>query len=158
MIFFGSTSGGTSGVQVLSPLLEQIAVGPPGGTVWGRSSATGEATVLLDANNQAGLAELKVLSIGGCQLNALDQTISLNTSSGPANLLMEANTGGGPFKISRTRASRRTCEPCRPRRPRRPSTASRQRTTTQWTALRTRWASWPSRSRPRGPWARGSAS
>ena len=77
------------------PLLEQIAVGPPGGTVWGRSSATGEATVLLDANNQAGLAELKVLSIGGCQLNALDQTISLNTSSGPANLLMEANTGGG---------------------------------------------------------------
>ena len=52
-------------------------------------------TVLLDANNQAGLAELKVLSSGGCQLNALDQTISLNTSSGPANLLIEANTGGG---------------------------------------------------------------
>ena len=51
--------------------------------------------MLLDANNQAGLAELKVLSIGGCQLNALDQTISLNTSSGPANLLIEANTGGG---------------------------------------------------------------
>ena len=39
--------------------------------------------MLLDSNNQAGLAELKVLSIGGCQLNALDQTIALNTSSGP---------------------------------------------------------------------------
>ena len=33
--------------------------------------------MLLDSNNQAGLAELKVLSIGGCQLNALDQTIAL---------------------------------------------------------------------------------
>ena len=49
----------------------------------------GETTVLLDANNQAGLAELKVLAGGGCQLNALDQT------SGPANLLIEANTGSG---------------------------------------------------------------
>ena len=90
--------GGTSGVQVLSPLLEQIAVGPPGGsvgTVIRNVAPTGESTVLLDSNNQAGLAELKVLSIGGCQLNALDQTIALNTSSGPANLLIEANTGGG---------------------------------------------------------------
>eukprot|EP00439_Symbiodinium_sp_Y106_P035638 s6685_g4.t1 len=95
---FLSLWGGTSGVQVLSPLLEQIAVGPPGGTVGTvlrNVAPTGETTVLLDANNQAGLAELKVLSIGGCQLNALDPTISLNTSSGPANLLIEANTGGG---------------------------------------------------------------
>ena len=95
---FLSLSGGTSGVQVLSPLLEQIAVGPPGGsvgTVIRNVAPTGESTVLLDSNNQAGLAELKVLSIGGCQLNALDQTIALNTSSGPANLLIEANTGGG---------------------------------------------------------------
>ena len=30
---FLSLSGGTSGVQVLSPLLEQIAVGPPRGSV-----------------------------------------------------------------------------------------------------------------------------
>ena len=95
---FLSLSGGTSGVQVLSPLLEQIAVGPPGGsvgTVIRNVAPTGESTVLLDSNNQAGLAELKVLSIGGCQLNALNQTIALNTSSGPANLLIEANTGGG---------------------------------------------------------------
>ena len=95
---FLSLSGGTSGVQVLSPLLEQIAVGPPGGTVGTvirNVAPTGESTVLLDSNNQAGLAELKVLSIGGCQLNAPDQTIALNTSSGPANLLIEANTGGG---------------------------------------------------------------
>ena len=85
-------------MQVLSPLLEQIAVGPPGGsvgTVIRNVAPTGESTVLLDSNNQAGLAELKVLSIGGCQLNSLDQTIALNTSSGPANLLIEANTGGG---------------------------------------------------------------
>ena len=91
---FLSLSGGTSGVQVLSPLL----VGPPGGTVGTvirNVAPTGESTVLLDSNNQAGLAELKVLSIGGCQLNAPDQTIALNTSSGPANLLIEANTGGG---------------------------------------------------------------
>ena len=95
---FLSLSGGTSGVQVLSPLLEQIAVGPPGGTVGTvirNVAPTSESTVLLDSNNQAGLAELKVLSIGGCQLNAPDQTIALNTSSGPANLLIEANTGGG---------------------------------------------------------------
>ena len=95
---FLSLSGGTSGVQVLSPLLEQIAVGPPGGTVGTvirNVAPTGESTVLLDSNNQVGLAELKVLSIGGCQLNAPDQTIALNTSSGPANLLIEANTGGG---------------------------------------------------------------
>ena len=54
-------SGGTSGVQVLSPLLEQIAVGPPGGsvgTVIRNVAPTGESTVLLDSNNQAGLAEL----------------------------------------------------------------------------------------------------
>ena len=52
---FLSLSGGTSGVQVLSPLLEQIAVGPTNGTVGvvvRNAAATGEASLLLDANNQ----------------------------------------------------------------------------------------------------------
>ena len=52
-------SGGSSGVQ-----LEQIAVGPRDGTVGmviRNAAATGEAQLLLDANNQNGVAELKAL-------------------------------------------------------------------------------------------------
>ena len=84
--FFLTLRGGTQGVLVddtfrvngaiapeaslpfSSALLEQIAVGPPGGTVGTvirNVAPTGESTVLLDSNNQAGLAELSVLSIGG---------------------------------------------------------------------------------------------
>ena len=94
---FLSLSGGTSGVQVLSPLLEQIAVGPPGGTVGvvvRNAAATGEASLLLDANNQNGVAELKVLAGGGVQLNSLFQFISMNNTNGVANLAIEPNTGG----------------------------------------------------------------
>ena len=86
---FLSLSGGSSGVQVLSPLLEQIAVGQPGGTVGTvirNAAPTGDAKLLLDSNNQAGVAELLVLSGGGAQLNALDQFIAFNTTSGLANL------------------------------------------------------------------------
>ncbi len=53
---FLSLSGGTSGVQVLSPLLEQIAVGPPGGTVGTvirNVAPTRESTVLLDGARRA---------------------------------------------------------------------------------------------------------
>ena len=94
---FLSLSGGSSGVQVLSPLLEQIAVGQPGGTVGTvirNAAPTGDAKLLLDSNNQAGVAELLVLSGGGAQLNALDQFIAFNTTSGLANLAIEPNTGG----------------------------------------------------------------
>ena len=94
---FLSLSGGSSGVQVLSPLLEQIAVGQPGGTVGTvirNAAPTGDAKLLLDSNNQAGVAELLVLLGGGAQLNALDQFIAFNTTSGLANLAIEPNTGG----------------------------------------------------------------
>ena len=65
---FLSLSGGSSGVQVLSPLLEQIAVGPTDGTVGmviRNAAATGEAALILDANAQNGVAELKALAGGG---------------------------------------------------------------------------------------------
>ena len=94
---FLSLSGGTSGVQVLSPLLEQIAVGPTDGTVGvvvRNAAATGEAALLLDSNNQAGVAELKVLAGGNCELNAQFQFISFNTTNGLANLAIEPNIGG----------------------------------------------------------------
>ena len=94
---FLSLSGGTSGVQVLSPLLEQIAVGPTNGTVGvvvRNAAATGEASLLLDANNQNGVAELKALAGGGVQLNSLFQFISMNNTNGLANLAIEPNTGG----------------------------------------------------------------
>ena len=94
---FLSLSGGTSGMQVLSPLLEQIAVGPTNGTVGmvvRNAAPTGEAQLLLDANNQTGVVELKALAGGGVQLNALDQFISFNTTSGLANLAVEPLTGG----------------------------------------------------------------
>ena len=94
---FLSLSGGSSGVQVLSPLLEQIAVGPTDGSVGvvvRNAAATGEASLLLDANNQNGVAELKALAGGGVQLNSLFQFISMNNTNGLANLAIEPNTGG----------------------------------------------------------------
>ncbi|CAE7778936.1 unnamed protein product [Symbiodinium sp. CCMP2592] len=94
---FLSLSRGTSGVQVLSPLLEQIAVGPTDGTVGmviRNAAPTGDAQLLLDANNQGGVAELKVLAGGNCELNAQFQFISFNTTNGLANLAIEPNIGG----------------------------------------------------------------
>ena len=94
---FLTLSGGTSGVQVLSRVLEQIAVGPTDGTVGvvARNAATtGDAKLLLDANNQAGVAELKVLAGGNCELNAQFQFISFNTTNGLANMAIEPNIGG----------------------------------------------------------------
>ena len=53
---------------MLSPLLEQIAVGPTDGSVAmviRNAAATGDAKLLLDANAQNGVAELKALAGGG---------------------------------------------------------------------------------------------
>ncbi|CAE6911750.1 unnamed protein product [Symbiodinium sp. CCMP2592] len=94
---FLSLSGGTSGVQVLAPLLEQIAVGPPNGTVGTvirNAAPTGEVQLLLDANNQTCVAELKALAGGGVQLNTFQQFISFNNTTGLANLAIEPNIGG----------------------------------------------------------------
>ena len=81
---------------MLSPLLEQI-VGPTDGTVGvvvRNAAATGEASLLLDANNQNGVAELKALAGGGVMLNSFQQFISFNNTSGLTNLAIEPNIGG----------------------------------------------------------------
>ncbi|CAE7906895.1 unnamed protein product, partial [Symbiodinium necroappetens] len=103
---FLSLSGGTSGVQVLSPLLEQIAVGPTNGTVGvvvRNAAATGEASLLLDANNQNDVAELKVLAGGGVifgygHLNASDRRLKENIRRVPdqhvQRLLLRPDRGG----------------------------------------------------------------
>ena len=82
---------------MLSPLLEQIAVGATDGTVGvvvRNAAATGEASLLLDANNQNGVAELKALAGGGVMLNSFQQFISFNNTSGLTNLAIEPNIGG----------------------------------------------------------------
>ena len=94
---FLTLSGGSSGVQVLSPLLEQTAVGASGetvGMVIRNASPTGAASLLLDSNNQNGVAELVVLSGGGVQINSFQQFISFNNTSGLANMAIEPNIGG----------------------------------------------------------------
>ena len=93
---FLSLSGGSSGVQVLSPLLEQIAVVPNGsvGIVARNAAATGDASLILDSNAQNGLVELKALAGGGVQMNTLFQFMSFNTTNGLANLAIEPNIGG----------------------------------------------------------------
>ena len=99
--------GGSSGVQALSPLLEQIAVGAPGETVGMvvRNAAPTGASLLLDSNNQNGVAELVVLSGGGVQLNSFQQFISFNNTSGLANMAIEPNIG-----LPRGPANLRSCQ------------------------------------------------
>ena len=93
---FLSLSGGSSGVQVLSPLLEQIAVAPNSsvGLVARNAAATGDASLILDSNAQNGLVELKALAGGGVQMNTLFQFMSFNTTNGLANLAIAPNIGG----------------------------------------------------------------
>ena len=94
---FLSLSGGSSGVQVLSPLLEQIAVVPnsSSGLVVRNAAATGDASLILDSNAQNdGVVELKALAGGGVQMNTIFQFMSFNTTNGLANLAIEPNIGG----------------------------------------------------------------
>ena len=78
-----------AGVQVLSPLLEQIAVVPNGSVgIVARNAAA------MDSNAQNGLVELKALAGGGVQMNTLFQFMSFNTTNGLANLAIEPNIGG----------------------------------------------------------------
>ena len=93
---FLSLSGGSSGVQVLSPLLEQIAVVPnsSSGLVVRNAASTGDASLILDSNAQNGVVELKALAGGGVQMNTIFQFMSFNTTNGLANLAIEPNIGG----------------------------------------------------------------
>ena len=72
-------------------------MGAPGetvGMVVRNAAPTGAASLLLDSNNQNGVAELVVLSGGGVQLNSFQQFISFNNTSGLANMAIEPNIGG----------------------------------------------------------------
>ena len=160
---FLTLSGGSSGVQVLSPLLEQIAVGPTDGTVGmviRNAATTGEAAVLLDANNQAGVAELKVRAGGNCELNALFQFISFNTTNGLANLAIEPNMNDGEvifgygFVNLSDRSLKENVRAIPEKSCRRPSTPWNPRFTTASGAARNRSASSPRTCKPAGRWAR----
>ena len=161
---FLSLSGGSSGVQVLSPLLEQIAVGPTDGTVGvvvRNAAATGDGKLLLDSNNQNGVAELKVLAGGNCELNAQFQFISFNTTNGLANLAIEPNIGGSNdgeviFGYGFVKFERPEPQGERPGHPGRGAAADLRRrgATAASERARTRSASWPRTCRPAGSWAR----
>ena len=130
------------------------------------AAPTGDAKLLLDSNNQAGVAELKVLAGGNCELNAQFQFISFNTTNRLANLAIEPNIGGSNdgevifgygfvnLSASRTGASRRTSGPSRKRSSSRPSTPWNRSSSTALRAARTKSASSPRTCRPAGPWAR----
>ena len=150
---------------MLSPLLEQIAVGPTDGTVGvvRNAAATGEASLLLDANNQNGVAELKALAGGGVMLNSFQQFISFNNTSGLTNLAIEPNIGGSNdgevifgygFVNLSDRALKETSGPSRRRSYSRSSMRWSRKSTTASTAARGRSASWPRTCRPVGSWTR----
>ena len=155
---FLSLSGGSSGVQVLSPLLEQIAVGASGETVdmvIRNASPTQAASLLLDSNNQNGVAELVVLSGGGVQINSFQQCISFNNTSGLANMAIEPNIGGSNdgevifgYGFVNHRALKENVRAI-------PGTRSSSRpSTTASTGARSRSVSWPRTCRPAGSWGR----
>ena len=93
-------SGGTSGVQVNSTYAEVTGLGAPGGfceLAVINQAPTGVARLYLTTQNDSingGKGELVALADGGVQLNASDQFIAFNTTSGLANLAIEPNTGG----------------------------------------------------------------
>ena len=71
---------------------------------------TGVARLFLSTQNNApagGRGELVALANGGVQLNALNQFISLNTTSGIANLAVEPNNGEVIFGYGHLNASDR---------------------------------------------------
>ena len=93
-------SGGTTGLEMNTKFAAVTGLGDPGGfceLAVINQAPTGVARLFLAAQNNApagGRGELVALANGGVQLNALNQFISLNTTSGIANLAVEPNTGG----------------------------------------------------------------
>eukprot|EP00439_Symbiodinium_sp_Y106_P078484 s2364_g17.t1 len=93
-------SGGTTGLEINTKFAAVTGLGDPGGfceLAVINQAPTGVARLFLGTQNNApagGKGELVALANGGLQLNALDQFISLNTTSGLANLAIEPNTGG----------------------------------------------------------------
>ena len=93
-------SGGTTGLEMNTKFAAVTGVGDPGGfceLAVINQAPTGVVRLFLSTQNNApagGRGELVALANGGVQLNALNQFISLNTTSGIANLAVEPNTGG----------------------------------------------------------------
>ena len=91
-------SGGTTGLE-MNKFAAVTGLGDPGGfceLAVINQAPTGVARLFLSTQNNApagGRGELVALANGGVQLNALNQFISLNTTSGIANLAVEPNTG-----------------------------------------------------------------
>ena len=93
-------SGGTTGLEMNTKFAAVTGLGDPGGfceLAVINQAPTGVARLFLSTQNNApagGRGELVALANGGVQLNALNQFISLNTTSGLANLAVEPNTRG----------------------------------------------------------------
>ena len=92
-------SGGTTGLEMNTKFAAVTGVGDPGGfceLAVINQAPTGVARLFLSTQNNApagGRGELVALANGGVQLNALNQFISLNTTSGIANLAVEPTRG-----------------------------------------------------------------
>ncbi|CAE7203396.1 unnamed protein product [Symbiodinium sp. CCMP2592] len=93
-------SGGTTGLELNTKFAAVTGLGDAGGfceLAVINQAPTGVARLFLGTQNNApagGKCELVALANGGAQLNALNQFISMNTTSGLANLAIEPNSGG----------------------------------------------------------------
>ena len=93
-------SGGTAGLEMNTKFAVVTGLGDPGGfceLAVINQAPTGVARLFLSTQDNTpagGKGELVALADGGLQLNASNQFISLNTTSGLANLAIEPNTGG----------------------------------------------------------------
>ena len=92
-------SGGTTGLEMNTKFAAVTGLGDPGGfceLAVINQAPTGVARLFLATNNNGagGKGELVALASGGLQLNALNELMSFNTTSGLANMFVEPNTGG----------------------------------------------------------------
>ena len=92
-------SGGTTGLEMNTKFAAVTGLGDPGGfceLAVINQAPTGVARLFLATNNNGagGKGELVALASGGLQLNALNELMSFNTTSGLANMFIEPNTGG----------------------------------------------------------------
>ena len=92
-------SGGTTGLEMNTKFAAVTGLGDPGGfceLAVINQAPTGAARLFLATNNNGvgGKGELVALASGGLQLNALNELMSFNTTSGLANMFIEPNTGG----------------------------------------------------------------
>ena len=92
-------SGGTTGLEMNTKFAAVTGLGDPGRfceLAVINQAPTGVARLFLATNNNGagGKGELVALASGGLQLNALNELMSFNTTSGLANMFIEPNTGG----------------------------------------------------------------